>query len=87
MQDVQHRWRASYRTFSSFQESMTPLMLYESADSWKENRFSSDDWERSNQSAALLHGLAAASDVLEGDSYGWRGALERFCEFGVLYAG
>ena len=66
---------------------MTPLMLYESADSWKENRFSSDDWERSNQSAAVLYGLAAASDVLEGDSYGRRGAPERIFEFGVLYSG
>ena len=58
----------------SLRVNQEPLLLYEVrkekvAEGFKDNRLSLEDWNRNNQSVALLTPLANASQYLEGKNY------------------
>jgi len=75
VQDVVTRWASTFAMTNSFRENMDALLLYAvkkldvASDSFKANCYSMEEWQVNNQTCAVLGGLAAASNVLEGKSY------------------
>jgi hypothetical protein len=78
-QDVQTRWRSEWGLSDGMREQQDAMLLYEvkysagngsaKAKSFQNNKFTLEDWQINNQSAASLFGLAHASKVLEGKNY------------------
>ena len=75
VQDVVTRWASTFAMSNSLRENMDALLLYAvkkldvASDSFKSNCYSMEEWQVNNQTCAVLGGLAAASNVLEGKSY------------------
>ena len=75
VQDVVTRWASTFAMSNSLRENQDALMLYAikkldvASDTFKANSYTIEEWQVNNQSCAVLGGLAAASNVLEGKSY------------------
>jgi len=74
-QDVVTRWASTHAMTNSLRENQDALMLYDvkkadvASDTYKANKATLEEWHINNQTCAVLGGLAAASNVLEGKKY------------------
>ena len=75
VQDVVTRWASTFAMSNSMRENQDAILVYEvkyadvASETFKANKYTAEGWVINNQTAAVLGGLAAASNVLEGKTY------------------